>query len=57
MDMKLILTDDEGLVKNEWTINQDIDLPDLEELVDSLYEAGFYDEDIVNAWDKLKFTP
>ena len=55
--MKLILTDDEGLVKNEWTINQDIDLPDLEELVDCLYEAGFYDEDIVNAWDKLKFTP
>ena len=47
--MKLILTDDEGLVKNEWTINQDIDLPDLDELADCLYEAGFYDEDIVNA--------
>ena len=45
MDMKLILTDDEGLVKNEWVINQDIDLPDLEELVDCLYEAGFYDEE------------
>ena len=43
MDMKLILTDNEGLVKNEWTINQDIDLPDLEELTDCLYAAGFYD--------------
>ena len=46
--MKLILTDNEGLVKNEWTIKQDIDLPDLEELVDCLYEAGFYDAEQEN---------
>ena len=57
MVMKLILTDSEGLVKNEWTINQDIDLPDLEELVDCLYEAGFYDDEQKELLDKLKFTP
>ena len=41
--MKLILTDDEGLVIDQWEIKQDIDLPDLEELTDCLYAAGFYD--------------
>jgi len=41
--MKLILTDSDGLVIDQWEINQDIDLPDLEELTDCLYAAGFYD--------------
>jgi hypothetical protein len=43
--MKLILTDSDGLVIDQWEINQDIDLPDLEELTDCLYAAGFYDEE------------
>jgi hypothetical protein len=43
--MKLILTDDDGMVADQWEINQDIDLPDLEELVQCLYDAGFYDEE------------
>ena len=42
--MKLILTDDEGLVIDQWEIKQDIDLPDLDELTDCLYAAGFYDD-------------
>ena len=40
--MKLILTDDEGLVIDQWEIEQDIDLPDLDELTDCLFAAGFY---------------
>ena len=43
--MRLILADDEGTVVDQWEINQDIDLPDLEELTDCLYEAGFYTEE------------
>tara|TARA_Y100000034_G_C6819981_1_gene369187 strand:+ start:358 stop:579 length:222 start_codon:yes stop_codon:yes gene_type:complete len=40
--MKLTLTDDDGRVHDEWDIVQDIDLPDLEELCQSLENAGFY---------------
>ncbi len=40
--MKLTLTDDDGSVHDSWDIVQDIDLPDLEELVQSLENAGFY---------------
>ena len=41
--MKLILTNSDGLVIDQWDIKQDIDLPDLEELTQCLYDAGFYD--------------
>ena len=44
MKMKLILTDSEGLVIDQWDIKQDIDLPDLDELTKCLNDAGFYDE-------------
>ena len=40
--MRLILSDDDGLVVDQWDIEQDIDLPDLDELVQSLENAGFY---------------
>ena len=43
--MRLTLADDEGTVVDQWEINQDIDLADLEELTDCLYEAGFYTEE------------
>ena len=43
--MKLILTDDEGLVIDQWEIEQDIDLPDLDELTDCLFAAGFYSDE------------
>ncbi len=52
--MKLILTNDDGLVVDQWDINQDIDLPDLEELTQCLYDAGFYDENQKELLDKLK---
>ena len=51
--MKLILTDDEGLVIDQWEIEQDIDLPDLEELTDCLYAAGFY-EGVENVLTRYK---
>ena len=41
--MKLILTDNDGLVVDQWDIKQDIDLPDLDELTKCLDGAGFYD--------------
>ena len=41
--MKLILSDDDGLVVDQWDIKQDIDLPDLDELTKCLDDAGFYD--------------
>lgn len=43
--MKLSLTDEEGYVVEQWDIKQDIDLPDLEELTQSLYDAGFYSDE------------
>ena len=43
--MKLLLLDDEGLVVDQWDIEQDIDLPDLEELTQCLYDNGFYDDE------------
>ena len=43
--MKLILTDNDGLVVDQWDIKQDIDLPDLEELTQCLYDNGFYDDE------------
>ena len=43
--MKLILTNDDDQVVEEWKINQDIDLPDLEELMSCLHDNGFYDDD------------
>jgi len=43
--MKLFLTDDDGNVVEQWDIKQDIDLPDLEELTGSLYDAGFYSDE------------
>ena len=43
--MKLILTDNDGLVVDQWEINQDIDLPDLEELTQCLYDNGCYDDE------------
>ena len=52
--MKLILTNDDGLVVDQWDINQDIDLPDLDELTQCLYDAGFYDENQKELLDKLK---
>ena len=44
--MKLILTDNDGLVVDQWDIKQDIDLPDLEELTESLARSGFYDDEL-----------
>jgi hypothetical protein len=43
--MKLILTDNDGLVVDQWDIKQDIDLPDLDELTQCLYDNGFYDDE------------
>jgi len=49
--MKLILTDNDGLVVDDetvawqWDIKQDIDLPDLDELTQCLYDNGFYDDE------------
>ena len=43
--MKLILADNDGLVVDQWDIKQDIDLPDLEELTQCLYDNGFYDDE------------
>jgi hypothetical protein len=43
--VKLILTDNDGLVVDQWDIKQDIDLPDLEELTQCLYDNGFYDDE------------
>jgi len=43
--MKLILANSDGLVIDQWDIKQDIDLPDLEELTQCLYDAGFYDDE------------
>jgi hypothetical protein len=43
--MKLTLADSDGLVIDQWEINQDIDLPDLDELTDCLYAAGFYNDE------------
>jgi len=51
MEMKLTLTDEDGIVADEWKIVQDIDLPDLDELVQSLEDAGFYT--LLNRDDKL----
>tara|TARA_R100000656_G_scaffold5733_2_gene7271 strand:- start:420 stop:617 length:198 start_codon:yes stop_codon:yes gene_type:complete len=45
VEMKLILTNSDGLVIDQWDIKQDIDLPDLEELTQCLYDAGFYDDE------------
>lgn len=50
--MKLLLLDGEGLVVDQWDINQDIDLPDLEELTQCLYDAGFYDEEQMSLMKK-----
>ena len=43
--MKLVLTDDNGILLEDWMIFEDVDLPDLEELTDVLQEHGFYDTD------------
>lgn len=42
MKMTLTLTDEDGILIEQWDIVQDIDLPDLDELVQSLEDAGFY---------------
>jgi hypothetical protein len=51
MKMKLTLTDEDGILVEQWEVMQDIDLPDLDELVQSLEDAGFYT--LLNREDKI----